>query len=189
MEKEASIEKQPIDRKKLGKRNKNLGSSIERLYVNFFKGLHPTKYSKAMTTRLGSRLLDNCKVDIMNLPINIQVKAGSQEKMSPGKELFLMRSMLNDAFDESDSILTKSCILIHHKVHPINSGKARTPEMSLVYMSETQFLKYKNTLSKLEYDTLKKFRFNPKSEFSLMVCMTFDYYIENIFKPTYLKNE
>lgn len=180
--------KKPIDRKKLGKRNKNLGNSTERLYVNFFKDLSP-KFSKAMTTRLGSRLLDNCKIDIMNIPVNIQIKAGTQEKMSPGKELFMMKSMLISALEPDDSILKKSCILIHHKVLEVASGKHRTPDLALVYMSESQFQKYKTALPSLTYDLLKKFRFNPNSEFSTMVCMTFDYYIENIFKPTYLSNE
>lgn len=55
-----------------GKRARRKGHNYERSVVKFFKDLG---YDQAKTSRLGSRLLDSAKVDICDIPFNVQCKA------------------------------------------------------------------------------------------------------------------
>ncbi len=55
-----------------GKRARRKGHNYERTVVKFFKDLG---YTDAKTSRLGSRLLDSAKVDICDIPFNVQCKA------------------------------------------------------------------------------------------------------------------
>jgi hypothetical protein len=55
-----------------GKRARRKGHNYERTIVKFFKDLG---YVDAKTSRLGSRLLDSAKVDICDIPFNVQCKA------------------------------------------------------------------------------------------------------------------
>jgi len=55
-----------------GKRARRKGHNYERTVVKFFKDLG---YADAKTSRLGSRLLDSAKVDICDIPFNVQCKA------------------------------------------------------------------------------------------------------------------
>jgi len=55
-----------------GKRARRKGHNYERIVVKFFKDLG---YTDAKTSRLGSRLLDSAKVDICDIPFNVQCKA------------------------------------------------------------------------------------------------------------------
>lgn len=55
-----------------GRKARTKGHNFERTIVNYLKSLG---YSKAMTTRLGSRLMDAAKIDVCNVPFNVQCKA------------------------------------------------------------------------------------------------------------------
>jgi hypothetical protein len=55
-----------------GKRARRKGHNYERSVVKFFRDLG---YDDAKTSRLGSRLLDSAKVDICDIPFNVQCKA------------------------------------------------------------------------------------------------------------------
>lgn len=55
-----------------GKRARRKGHNYERTIVKFFKDLG---FADAKTSRLGSRLLDSAKVDICDIPYNVQCKA------------------------------------------------------------------------------------------------------------------
>lgn len=55
-----------------GKKARRKGHNYERTIVKFFKDLG---YTDAKTSRLGSRLLDSAKVDICDIPYNVQCKA------------------------------------------------------------------------------------------------------------------
>jgi len=57
---------------KAGKRARRKGHNYERAIVKFFRDLG---YSDAKTSRLASRLLDSAKVDICDIPFNVQCKA------------------------------------------------------------------------------------------------------------------
>lgn len=55
-----------------GVRARRKGHSFERAVSKFFKRFG---YNHACTSRLGSRLMDNAKIDICNIPFNVQCKA------------------------------------------------------------------------------------------------------------------
>ena len=55
-----------------GKRARRKGHNYERTVVKLFRDLG---YTDAKTSRLGSRLLDSAKVDICDIPFNVQCKA------------------------------------------------------------------------------------------------------------------
>lgn len=55
-----------------GSRARRKGHNYERAIVKFFKDLG---FEQAKTSRLGSRLLDAAKVDICDIPFNVQCKA------------------------------------------------------------------------------------------------------------------
>jgi hypothetical protein len=55
-----------------GKRARRKGHNYERTVVKYFKDLG---FDRAKTSRLGSRLLDSAKVDICDIPFNVQCKA------------------------------------------------------------------------------------------------------------------
>lgn len=57
---------------KTGSRARRKGHNYERAIVKFFKDLG---FEQAKTSRLGSRLLDAAKVDICDIPFNVQCKA------------------------------------------------------------------------------------------------------------------
>lgn len=57
---------------KTGARARRKGHNYERSIVKFFRDLG---FEHAKTSRLGSRLLDSAKVDICDIPFNVQCKA------------------------------------------------------------------------------------------------------------------
>lgn len=63
---------EPAKRKKGALYCRRKGHGFERTIVNFFKELG---FSRAMSTRLGSKIMDHAKIDLCNVPFNIQCKA------------------------------------------------------------------------------------------------------------------
>jgi hypothetical protein len=57
--------------------NRTKGQNYERRLVHIFKSFG---FLFAKTSRLASRLLDNCKVDLVGVPFIIQAKAGYPKK-------------------------------------------------------------------------------------------------------------
>jgi DNA-directed RNA polymerase subunit F len=55
-----------------GKKARRKGHNFELTIVKYFKELG---YPKAMTTRLASRIMDAAKLDVCNVPLNVQCKA------------------------------------------------------------------------------------------------------------------
>lgn len=55
-----------------GRRARTKGHNFERTIVNYLKRIC---FTEAMTTRLGSRLMDAAKIDVCNVPFNVQCKA------------------------------------------------------------------------------------------------------------------
>lgn len=55
-----------------GKRARTKGHNFERTTVNWLRKLG---FTEAITTRLGSRLMDAAKIDVCNVPFNVQCKA------------------------------------------------------------------------------------------------------------------
>lgn len=66
------IRSRPNASPRSGARARRKGHNYERAIVKFFKDLG---FEDAKTSRLGSRLLDAAKVDICDIPFNVQCKA------------------------------------------------------------------------------------------------------------------
>lgn len=165
----------------LGKNNRRKGHDAERYYATLFKELG---FEFCVTARVGSRLYDNAKIDLINLPFNVQIKAGLQKSMNPGRELFNMKSMIKALFPPEDAVHTRACFLIHKK--STGKGNKSLPEHQIVYMSKQQYDKYKEEVPHLEYLFDKEFKFQMQSEFKHVVALTCDEFIEKIIKKKYL---
>lgn len=163
------------DRKRLGKANKRMGSNAERYYMNKFKDLG---FEFCRTSREASKLHDNAKIDLVFIPYNIQVKAGKQQSMNPGKELTLLKACIASFFPPEHEVHTKSLLLVHYM--PCGRGKKRLPEHEIVYMSLGQFEYFKALNPALEYLGKKELKLTIPSEFRIIVHMTFDYFVQEI---------
>ena len=165
-----------------GSRNRTMGHNAERYYCTLFKEWFPF----CTTSRLGSRLYDNAKIDLINLPFNLQIKAGLQKSMNPGKELFDMTNMIVALFPPDDSVHSKPRFLIHKK--PIGRGKKPTPEHEILYMSKRQFKEYQDLNNNLKPHFEKSFKFEFNSEFKNVVALTFEVFKEQIIKKIFIEN-
>lgn len=164
-----------------GATNKRKGSNAERHYAKIFRDLG---FDFCETSRFVSKKHDNAKIDLMYTPFNIQVKAGIQKNMNPGKELFLMESSINSMFPSEDEVFQKPCLLFHYKQGV--KGRKREEDSEIVYMSEEQFNFFKKLVPDLEYVDKKSFKFDLNSQFKHIVWMTFEYFKEKIIKTLYL---
>ena len=62
-----------------GKTSRTKGHNGERELALLFKT--ETPFEKCTTTRNSSRILDNCKIDLNFIPLNVQSKVGEQKNM------------------------------------------------------------------------------------------------------------
>lgn len=104
-----------------GKTNRTKGHNLEREIVRMFRDELGFKFAK--TSRLASRILDNCKVDIAGVPFLIQTKAG-YAKARPKPEIIFqeIEDALIENFPETDPVHKYPKVLIHkingrHKYH------------------------------------------------------------------------
>ena len=91
-----------------------------------------------MTARYGSRMHDDAKIDLINIPFNVQAKNGIQRGLNPSKELKAMVTEINKRFPKYSPEHSNINIVIHRK--PAQSNK-RLPEDTLVIMSLDDFMK------------------------------------------------
>lgn len=122
-----------------GSRNRTKGHNAERYYAKIFKDLG---YSHCVTSRYGSRLHDDAGIDLINLPINVQIKAGSQRGMNVGQTLKEIKERLSKMFPENSVENTEPLILIHRK--DVGRGKKREDTDDIVSMTFDDFLKLFN---------------------------------------------
>lgn len=113
--------------------NRNKGHNAERQYANEFKEMG---YSLCITSRYGSRQHDDCGVDLINIPFNVQIKAGKQRAMKPYKEI---RNMIDNLTEKIPSEVHKPCIVIHKR--PVGRGHKSKPEHEIVSMTFEDFKK------------------------------------------------
>jgi len=159
--------------------NKRKGNHAELRYMNIFKRLG---YKFCFTSRYASRLHDDSKIDLVNLPFNVQIKAGIQKNMKPGKVLNEMHSKLIENFPPEDVVHDRPKIVIHHKQGI--KGKKRKEEDELVYMSNKEFKKFKKKIRTIDHLGRVNIKKGVKSEYRSVVYMTFTYFIEKIVKRT-----
>lgn len=123
--------------KKKGNPNKRKGSNAERLYMNEFRNMG---FTKCVTSRFGSRLADDAKIDLINLPVNVQIKAGYKRVgVNPVAVLKEMKQRIEELYPETALETKYPSILIHHKDGI--SGVPRTEFDSMVSMTFESFKK------------------------------------------------
>lgn len=167
-------------KKSIGATNKRKGSNAERLYAKKFRELG---FEFCKTSRFVSKAHDNSKIDLMYIPFNIQIKAGVQKGLNAGKELMSMEAMIKTMFPPTDEVFTKPALLIHYV--QVGPGRKREAEHEKVFMSHQQFLTFKQMNPDLKFDTEKVFKFESISEFKHIVCMTFEYFVEEVILKFY----
>jgi hypothetical protein len=107
--------------KSVGKNNRVKGHTLEREIAKMFRDELGFKFAK--TSRLASRILDNCNVDIAGVPFLIQTKAGYAKARPKPEEIFKeIEDDLKQNFPEDDPIHCYPKVLIHkingkHKYH------------------------------------------------------------------------
>lgn len=116
--------------------NRTKGHTAERLYAQKFKELFPD----CQTSRYASRMLDDGGVDLANIPLLVQIKAGVHKGMKPEEVLKNIETKLPKLSEKFPKVL------IHHKQG--KPGKKRDAYSSLVTMTFDDFF----TLLKLAYD-------------------------------------
>ena len=152
----------------LGATNKRKGSTGERYYAQIFRELG---YPFCKTARMGSKLHDDAKIDLIFIPYNVQIKAGKHKGMNVGKELRAMSEAIIKSFPGNHEVHRNPQILIHYE--EVGKGKRRQPENEKVYMTLERFKRYKLFHPELEYQEIKSHK-NIEGEYSQTVWMTFE---------------
>ena len=165
----------------VGATNKRKGSNAERFYAKLFRELG---FTFCETSRFVSKKHDNAKIDLMYVPFNIQIKAGVQKNMNPGKELFMMATSIASMFPPEEDVHQKPCVLFHYKQGV--PGVRRTPCMEIVYMSLLQFEQFKLKSKNLEFDYMKSYKFDLNSEFKTVVGMSLDHFKNEVILKQYV---
>lgn len=95
-----------------GKTNRTKGHNLEREVTRMFRDELGYKFAK--TSRLASRILDNCKVDIAGIPFLIQTKAGYIKARPKAEEIFKeMEEALLENFPKTDPVHQYPKVLVH----------------------------------------------------------------------------
>lgn len=110
--------------------NRTKGHNCERLYASRFKELG---YDKCITSRYGSRVHDDCGIDLLNVPINVQIKAGKQRGINYSGVLRNIKERLLELFPADAKEFNYPSIVIHRK--DVGRGRRRDEFSDLVVMS------------------------------------------------------
>jgi predicted glycosyltransferase len=119
-----------------GGNNKRKGSDAERLYAKVFRDLG---FSFVQTSRYGSRIHDDAGIDLINLPINVQIKAGRQKGMNPSAVIADIKQRISQMFPKKSEEHTNPLVVIHRK--EVGRGKKRGEVDDIVHMSFEDFKK------------------------------------------------
>ena len=143
------------------------GHNIELLYRGMFKAMG----FDCETSRYASRKHDDCKIDLVGLPFNLQIKAGLQRGLNPAKVLTEMEDAISKKFHSNDKERNYYNFVIWHKQG--KQGRERTHKDSLVYsfmpISDTSICIFQKRSKR------NKFLINRN-----MWCMTFADFVQHI---------
>lgn len=164
-----------------GRKNvRAFGHRIEVFYMNIFRDM--LKYKFCKTSRNFSRVLDSCKIDLSNIPFNIQIKAGEQRGINPNKLLYEMDILLKENYPNNDPLHSYPKFVIHYKL--VEKGrKNRLPEDEIIYMTLSQFIKYyKQFKFSIIIQEIKKTKVESLKNTYYKTCIgiTFKDFVENI---------
>lgn len=131
-----------VKKKSYGKTNKRKGSDAERYYAKIFR--EDLGFSHCKTSRLGSKLHDDAGIDLIFLPLNVQIKAGKQVGLNASRELTYIQDRMVELFPPTSQEHKYPNILIHKK--EVGQGKKRSDVDEIVSMT---FADFKKIISKI----------------------------------------
>lgn len=156
-----------------GKTNKRKGSDAERYFASLFRELG---FDKCITARLGGRVYDNAGIDLINIPLNIQIKGGVQKGLIPGLVLQNMREQIDKLFP-SDSEVRKYPLFVIHR--PFIYRKSNSEDK--VYFSSGELERLQTRISSIVPEKLLESKSKKLyGEFKSIVCISFEYFRDNV---------
>lgn len=123
-------------KKKTGKYCRTKGHKAEQELAKLFRELG---YSFCKTSREESKVLDACKIDLVNLPIHIQSKAGYNIGVSPHLLLRQMKEELKKRIPPESPEHGKPAVVIHRR-DKTQGVRERDEFDTMVHMSMKDFL-------------------------------------------------
>jgi hypothetical protein len=122
--------------------NRTKGHNAERLYAKVFQNLG---FSHCITSRYGSRVHDDAGIDLINLPMNVQIKAGKQRGMNISTLISDIKGAIVKLFPPDAPEHKRPLIVIHRM--ELKRGKRRAEEHDVVHMSFEDFKKLINMIT------------------------------------------
>ncbi len=119
----------------MSNKNRSKGHNAERYFAKVFR--EELGFIDCKTTRYSSRELDDLKIDLVNLPFNVQIKAGIQKSLKVEFLILEIKKLLKQR--NRPDLLEKPLIIIHKKDGIKGFKREETQEM--VYMSFNDFKK------------------------------------------------
>jgi hypothetical protein len=124
------------DNNKRGKTNKRKGNDAERYYAEKFRELG---FENCKTSRQGAKMLDDCGIDLIFIPFNVQIKSGLQQGLRPHKVLEYMKNRISEVLPKSSIEHTLPKIMIHKR--QVGQGNKRDEFSEIVSMTFEDFSK------------------------------------------------
>lgn len=125
-----------MDKSSIGKTNKRKGSNAEREYAEKFRQLG---FENCKTARQGAKILDDCGIDLIFIPFNVQIKAGLQQGLRPHKVLEYMKNRITEVLPKYSVEHNLPKILIHRR--QVGQGNKRDEFSDIVSMTFEDFSK------------------------------------------------
>lgn len=132
------------EKRSIGATNKQKGSDAERFYAKIFREMG---FDKCVTSRYGSRIHDDAAIDLINLPFNLQIKAGKQKALVPSNVLIDMSERIIQKFPLSYPEHNQPNVVLHKK--EVVRGKKRTEFDEIVTMT---FKDFKKLIEKIKWE-------------------------------------
>lgn len=115
--------------------NRSKGHNAEREAAQAFRSIG---YDKCQTSRYASRMHDDCAIDLVNIPFNVQIKAGAQKGLNASRILREIDERLIKQFPEGAVEFSQINLMIHRK--NTKQGKRRDKYDTIVSMAFEDFL-------------------------------------------------
>lgn len=118
----------------MSNKNRSKGHNAERYFAKIFR---EEGFADCKTARYASREMDDLKIDLVNLPFNVQIKAGIQKSLKVEFLILEIKKLLKQK--NRPDLLEKPLIIIHKKDGIKGFKREETQEMA--YMSFNDFIK------------------------------------------------
>lgn len=94
-----------------GSNNRKKGHDLERLLAKIFREFG---FEFAKTSRYASKLLDDCGIDVANIPLLIQAKCGYAKNPPKYKDIYAnIKAKLKENFPPEHEIHNAPIVLVH----------------------------------------------------------------------------